>query len=92
MQAGYRCQVEVWGTGPDAEAYALIRSVDFFFSFQIDVITGDVTVNDFNLYNIGLIIDTFVLFNLIKIDLRFCLGPQANRRRDQRVGSIRLGF
>ncbi|EFX72600.1 hypothetical protein DAPPUDRAFT_308200 [Daphnia pulex] len=53
MQAGYRVQVEVWGTGPDAEAFALIRSVDFFFSFKIDAITGAVTVNDFNIYNIG---------------------------------------
>ncbi len=53
-QAGYRCQVEVWGTGPDAEAFALIRSVDFFFSFKIDSLTGAVTVNDFNIYNIGL--------------------------------------
>lgn len=48
-------QVEVWGTGPDAEAFALIRSVDFFFSFKIDAITGAVTVNDFNIYNIGLV-------------------------------------
>lgn len=55
MQAGYRVQVEVWGTGPDAEAFALIRSVDFFFSFKIDAITGAVTVNDFNIYNIGLV-------------------------------------
>ena len=49
-------QVEVWGTGPDAEAFALIRSVDFFFSFKIDAITGAVTVNDFNIYNIGLVL------------------------------------
>lgn len=47
--------MEVWGTGPDAEAFALIRSVDFFFSFKIDMITGNVTVEDFNIYNIGFV-------------------------------------
>ncbi|XP_032785698.2 uncharacterized protein LOC116923356 [Daphnia magna] len=53
MQAGYKVQVEVWGTGVNAEAFALIRSLDFFFSFKIDVLSGEVTVNDFNIYNIG---------------------------------------
>ncbi|KAI9554429.1 hypothetical protein GHT06_019701 [Daphnia sinensis] len=53
MQAGYKVQVEVWGTGVNAEAFALIRSLDFFFSFKIDILSGAVTVNDFNIYNIG---------------------------------------
>lgn len=55
MKAGYKVQVEVWGTGVNAEAFALIRSLDFFFSFKIDVLSGEVTVNDFNIYNIGLV-------------------------------------
>ncbi|XP_057375343.1 uncharacterized protein LOC130696271 [Daphnia carinata] len=53
MQAGYKVQVEVWGVGVNAEAFALIRSLDFFFSFKIDILSGAVTVNDFNIYNIG---------------------------------------
>ena len=69
MQAGYQCQVEVWGVGANANAYALIRSVDFFFSFQIDAITGKTTVNDFNIYNIGFdrIICSWIAFVVVTL-------------------------
>lgn len=55
VKAGYQVQLEVWGTSPNAEAVALIPSLDFFFSFKIDVKSGEVTINDFNIYNVGLV-------------------------------------